>query len=51
MDKPTRSKFIELDKKGDKTKLSKLDLELNKRKEEHYSMIESDNYTNIIRNF
>ncbi len=51
MDKTTRSKFIELDKKVDKAKLSKLDLETKKRKEEHYSIIESDNYANIIRNF
>ena len=51
MDKKTKANFINNDKKHDHEINSKLDVEINKRKNEHYEILDSDEYANIIINF
>jgi hypothetical protein len=52
MDTKTRTNFINIDKKLDREiKNSKLDEEIRKRKNEHYEILESEDYANIIINF
>jgi hypothetical protein len=51
MDKKTRANFINIDKKHDRKINSKLDIEIKKRKNEHYDILESDGYANIIKDF
>ncbi len=51
MDKKTRANFINFDKKHDHEINSKLDAEIKKRKNEHYEILESEDYANIIINF
>jgi hypothetical protein len=51
MDKKTKANFIYNDKKYDHEINSKLDVEIKKRKNEHYDIIDSDEYANIIINF
>jgi len=51
MDKKTRANFINIDKKHDHEINSKLDAEIKKRKNEHYEILESEDYANIIINF
>ncbi len=51
MDKKTKANFICNDKKHDHEINSKLDVEIKKRKNEHYDIIDSDEFANIIINF
>ncbi len=51
MDKKTKANFIYNDKKHDHGINSKLDVEIKKRKNEHYEILDSDEYANIIINF
>ncbi len=52
MDKKTRCNFINIDKKHDREiSNSNMDVQIRKRKNEHYEILESDEYANIIINF
>jgi hypothetical protein len=51
MDKGTKRSFIEVDKTSDEKIDSKLMTELCKRKDEHYNILRSEEYADIIRNF
>lgn len=51
MDKQSKEKFIEIDKKIDIKLDSNVDAQMGKRKEEHYKIIPSDLYAKIIKNF
>ena len=52
MDKKTKANFINIDKKKHDHEInSKLDVEIKKRKNEHYEILDSDEYANIIINF
>ena len=51
MDKGTKNKFIKLDKSYGEQLSSKVDLETHKRKQEHYNIIDNDEYAKIIKNF
>jgi hypothetical protein len=51
MDKKTRANFINIDKKHDHEINTKMDEEIRKRKNEHYEILDSEDYANIIKNF
>ena len=51
MDEKTRAYFIKIDNNHDHGINSKLDEEIRKRKNEHYEILESDEFANIIRDF
>ena len=51
MDKTTRKEFIECDIKLTEINDTKINYEKRIRKEDHYNIIESDEYSHIIRNF
>ena len=51
MDKTARKKFIESDMKLTEKNDAKINYEKIIRKKEHYNILESDEYSHIIRNF
>jgi hypothetical protein len=51
MDKQSKEKFIEIDKELDIKLDSNVEAQIEKRKEEHYKIIQSDIYAKIIKNF
>jgi hypothetical protein len=51
MDKGTKNNFIKLDKSHGEQLSSKVDLETHKRKQEHYKILDNDEYAKIIKNF
>ena len=51
MDKLTKYKFNVNDNTINEQKVSIGQIELEKRREEHYKILDSKNYANIIRNF
>ncbi len=51
MDKNTKRKFIEIDQCQDKLIDSKINMELKKRMNDHYNIIESHEYAKILKDF
>ena len=51
MDKTTQRNFIEIDQCQDKLIDSKMSMELKKRINDHYNIIQSDDYAKILKDF